>query len=600
MSENDVYLSWGILNIILENRNETFQPVLQILCSREMSSSKKIRLALYDGRIVWKHCIVINDELNERFHQELLVPFTVIRIEKYQLAAKNDDALILLIENLSIIKNGNNVNRRLVKSSRESQELDDTSDSKSLSTIPKVSGLPTKSDSSNIAIVKPNSVSQDSSLNFLIDPQLICPINVLTPFYRTWIIRAWVMNKSSLRSFANGRIFHFDVHDQSGEIRITCFNEECNRYYNLIQNNKCYFVGKGTVRFSSNEKFNNIHNDYDISLNKSSFIHPCPLEPGLKPPKIRYKFVKLATIANLDKRSVIDVIAIIHSVDNTRTAYQPRYQKFVHKRKLTIVDDSKTKTILILHEDHAKNFNGIPGQVIAVRGAVVIENQGKMLSTFALPLIEPDLPETDLLKNWYQALSQQEQQQFLSLCPSTDQKINRPIQFTFIGHFVQKIRLEKILYSNIRCKIKSLNRPENHFYKSCPCCSKKLSDENNINYCIHCNFTFNEFKWRMILSMEIADWSDSVWVVAFHDQCEMLLDKSVEELAHLYQGNPCCYRQLLSQKLLFRTISIQIISRTELYDEEPRIRHTVASILPDKKFIYDTIKSIEFLKNNID
>ncbi|OTF83889.1 hypothetical protein BLA29_000154 [Euroglyphus maynei] len=468
MSEVKVDLSWDILSIILENRDDSLQPVLQILCSRQMANSRKtIRLALFDGRIVWRHCVIINNELSERFHDELLTPFTVIRIDKYQLTT-NNDTVILLIENLSIIKNGDTINQKLVKNLKQSQEV---------------------------------------PINFSIDPQMICPINAVTPFYRNWTIRAWVMNKSSIRSF----------------------------------NNHC--------------------------------------SPGL------------------DKRSVIDVIGVIHSVDNTRTMFLSQSQKVVFKRILTIVDDSKTKTILTLFENHAINFRGKPGQVIAVRGAVVIENQGKTLFTFASPRIEPDLPETDLLKKCYESLDEK-QQQFISLYRSTDQKINPAIQFTSIGRFLQKTRLEKILYSNVRCRITSINRPEKHFYKSCIGCFKKLS-ENSQNYCIHCNVTFNKFTWRMILNIEISDWSDSVWVVIFHDQCEILLHQSVEELIQLYQKNPLHYRQLLIKELFFRTISVKILSRMESYEDEYRIRHIVVSILPDNKSLDESIKSIEFLKNNL-
>lgn len=602
MSENKIDLSWDILSIILQNRDESLQPILQILCGRQMANSQKIRLALYDGHTIWKHCIVINDD---EFCNELLTPFTVIRINKYRLVAKDDDVLVLLIEDLSIIKNGDIVNQKLTKDLEESMEIEKTFDLNSLSSSSKVFASSTKSESNSIAVVKPNMATQEPS-NVSIDPQMICPINVITPFYRTWTICAWVMSKSSFRSYSTdrgqGRFFHFDVYDKCSEIRIKCFNEECDRFFNLIETNRCYFIGKGSVRFISNKNLNTIRNDYEIWLDKSSFIHPCPLEIGQCQPKIRYKFVKITTIASLDRHSVIDVIGVIHSVNKTTTTFLQQNQKVVIKRDLVIVDDTKTKTILTLSHEEAENFHGKPGQIIVVKGAVVIECQGKKLVAFGPSMIEPELPETELLKKWYQALSEQDHQQFSSLCRLPDQKTDETIQFTFIGNFVQKIEPESLQYSNVRCKIIRINRAENHFYKSCPCCSKKLSDDSEQYYCIHCDFKFNKFNWRMMLNIEIADWSGSIWLVAFYDLCEILLQKSIEELVKLYQDNIRCYRKLLIQKLLYHTFNFRIKSRRELYEGEYRIRHILESVLPDDddKSIHETyIKSIKFLNENV-
>ncbi|KAH9526475.1 Replication factor A protein 1 [Dermatophagoides farinae] len=106
----------------------------------------------------------------------------------------------------------------------------------------------------------------------------------------------------------------------------------------------------------------------------------------------------------------------------------------------------------------------------------------------------------------------------------------------------------------------------------------------------------------MMLNIEIADWSGSIWLVAFYDLCEILLQKSIEELVKLYQDNIRCYRKLLIQKLLYHTFNFRIKSRRELYEGEYRIRHILESVLPDDddKSIHETyIKSIKFLNENV-
>ena len=85
----------------------------------------------------------------------------------------------------------------------------------------------------------------------------VCPITAITPYFNAWLIKARVTSKANKRNWSNARgegcVFSFDVIDQSGEIRVNAFNNEVNKFYDLIQPNKVYYISKGTVK-TANKK----------------------------------------------------------------------------------------------------------------------------------------------------------------------------------------------------------------------------------------------------------------------------------------------------------------------------------------------------------
>ena len=61
---------------------------------------------------------------------------------------------------------------------------------------------------------------------------------MMTLFFR-WVIKARVTSKSPVRTWSNakgeGKLFSMDLVDESGEIRVTAFKEQCDKFYDLIE-----------------------------------------------------------------------------------------------------------------------------------------------------------------------------------------------------------------------------------------------------------------------------------------------------------------------------------------------------------------------------
>ena len=89
----------------------------------------------------------------------------------------------------------------------------------------------------------------------------ILPISKLNLYQNRWTIKARVMFKGEIRTWQNargqGKVFSFDVIDESGEIRCTCFNDVAERLNDLIEKEKVYIISRGSLK-QARKQFNNL------------------------------------------------------------------------------------------------------------------------------------------------------------------------------------------------------------------------------------------------------------------------------------------------------------------------------------------------------
>lgn len=64
-------------------------------------------------------------------------------------------------------------------------------------------------------------------------------ITSLNPYQNRWTIKARVSSRSDLKTYQNqrgtGQLFNFDLIDETGEIRVCCFNDVAKRFSDMIQ-----------------------------------------------------------------------------------------------------------------------------------------------------------------------------------------------------------------------------------------------------------------------------------------------------------------------------------------------------------------------------
>lgn len=437
--------------------------------------------------------------------------------------------------------------------------------------------------SSLATISRPSISPRKSALN----REAISPISVISPYFSAWIIRARVTSKGDIKTYNNkkgpGKLFNFNVIDESGEIRITAFNSEVTRFYDLIEEGKVYYISKGVTK-AANKQFNTLKSDYEITLEKGSIIEPClDADVNASMPKICFTFLPIADLTNKEEKSAVDIIGVIRSVAQVEILHSKKTNKELTKRDITLVDRSLAEARFTLWSEKAIHFAGTVGEILAIKSAMVGEFNGKTLSTSANSTIQlnPDIPEAPLLKNWY--MNQGVTETFT--CLSRPAESPGAKDDCAIGQINESVvNPNTPTYFTINGTVTRLNKAMNQMYKSCGFndCQKKVEDsENGIYKCSKCGHEGPGFTWRLLLSLMLVDATGSIWVTVFQEMAEKLIGHKVEELALLNETDPDKVGRVI-KGLCYKMYTARIGVRLEEYNKEKRLRSTAYKLIQPK------------------
>ncbi|XP_035479247.2 replication protein A 70 kDa DNA-binding subunit isoform X1 [Scophthalmus maximus] len=411
----------------------------------------------------------------------------------------------------------------------------------------------------------------------------VVPIASLNPYQSKWTIRARVTNKSSIRTWSNsrgdGKLFSMEIVDESSEIRVTGFNQEVDKFYSLIETGKVYYISKGSLKIA-NKQYTAVKNDYEMTLNGESTVIPC--EDSCDVPMVQCDFVSIGDLESREKDAIIDVIGVCKSVDDV-TRLTTKSNKEVSKRTLDLMDMSGKVVTVTLWGEEAEKFNGSGQPILAIKGAKLSDYGGRSLSaSFSSTLmINPDIPEAYKLRGWYDQEGHAMDGQSLTELKggsgggNTNWKALSDIKTEHLGHG------DKADYYTCKATIVYL-RKENCLYQACPSqdCNKKVVDQHNGMFrCEKCDKEFPNFKYRLILSANIADHADNQWVTCFQESAEAILGQNAEYLGQLKESNETAFDEVF-QQANFNTFVFRNRVKLETYNDESRIKATVMEVKP--------------------
>lgn len=217
------------------------------------------------------------------------------------------------------------------------------------------------------------------------------PIASINPYQNKWVIRARVIVKTAIRTWANtrgeGRLFSMDLKDESGEIRATAFTEECDKFFGMIETNHIYYISNCTVK-TANKKFTNIKNDFELTFTKETQVIPVDTDIA-SIPGVEYNFQPIDSLANAEVGSVLDVIGVAKSCGDLQTLIARATGKELKKREITIVDNSNASITLTLWAERAEQFDASDHPIVAVHQGKITEFQSsRSLGTPMASIIE--------------------------------------------------------------------------------------------------------------------------------------------------------------------------------------------------------------------
>lgn len=585
-------LSKGALKKMLDGSNVT-DPILQIMqmknIQNNMDGMTRYKVTLFDGDMTHTFGILATQKNNLVENDELKVN-SVIRLEEYaaNVLSKDPPKVVVILLNFEILGEMDK------EESMDLQEKSKPIQNENIEPNVQKPNLSAKSffNKKDSDIEKPAKTASNQSQSGVFNGHKIVGISGLNPYQNKWSIKARVTNKSPIRTYSNargeGKLFNVELLDGSGEIKMAGFNEQCDKFYDLLQIDQVYFISRCQLK-TANKQYSKLNNDYEMTMTSDTAIEQCEETAEDSVPHITLTILPLSDIAEKNANDYVDIIGIVKSFGETGSITVKATGKELIKREINVVDDSNCAVSCTLWGKQAEDFDGTDNPVILIKGGRVGDYMGRNISVGGNSVfqVNPDIPEAHKLRGWFdQGGSECEVRELSGQSgmgggassgggTSSNWKSLDQIQSENLGmgdkadYFSSKAT---ILYS----------RKDNSMYMACPGegCNKKVIDQNDGTYrCEKCAKSYDEFKWRIIMSVNLADGTESTWATCFQDQAEMILGIKADELGDLKNSSSPKYDELFSE-CVFKEFNFKLRAKVETYNDERRVKVTVASCDP--------------------
>ncbi|XP_026327131.1 replication protein A 70 kDa DNA-binding subunit isoform X2 [Hyposmocoma kahamanoa] len=573
-------LSEGALEVIM-NGGHYDKPVMQVLGSKKIQGSganERFRLLVSDGK--YSHSFaMLATQLNDKLITGELSDYSVVQIDRFVTSLlKNTgkgEKRVMIILDITILAPGTTVGKKLGNPQTWSEE------SASTSSAPAPKPTPSPS-----PMARPQPTLGPGLDSSLISSQMTHPIASLSPYQNKWIVKARVMTKSGIRTWSNargeGKLFSMDLCDESGEIRATAFKNECDKFYDMIQVDKVYYISRCQLK-TANKQFTTLKNDYEMTFTPDTVVAECTEDTGSMP-TIKYDFVPITDIANKTPDTLLDVIGVCNSSANIQELTARSTGRLLKKREVTLVDSSGGAIVLTLWGNEAESFEGSSNPVVCAKGARLTEfNGSKSLSTTQSTMLRlnPDLPEAHKLRGWYDnGGANMEIVNISARAGGFTGGSNEWITFAE-AEARQLGSGEKGDYYNL-VGVLTFTFADNAVYKACPQdqCNKKLVDqENGLFRCEKCNREYPNFKYRLLLGANVSDPTGDQRITAFNEAAEAMLGKTAEDIGKMQEYDKTGYAQVF-EDVKFKTFLFKFRTKMETFSDEARLKTTVMNAQP--------------------
>ena len=369
----------------------------------------------------------------------------------------------------------------------------------------------------------------------------IYPIEGLSPYAHKWTIKARVTNKSEIRTWhkqnSEGKLFSVNLLDESGEIKATGFNDQCDLLYDQFQEGSVYYISSPCRVQLAKKQFSNLANDYELTFERDTVIEKAEDQENV--PQVRYNFTTISDLQDVEKDATIDVIGVLKEVADVTQITSKSTQKPYDKRELSLVDDTGYSVRLTIWGKTATAFDANPESIVSFKGAKVSDFGGRSLSLLSSGsmAIDPDIPEAHKLKGWYDSQGRTDTFASHSNMASTGAAGGRQDQTKTIGQ-VREENLgmsENPDYFSAKATIVYIKQ-DNFSYPACLTdgCNKKVTDMGDGTWrCEKCDINHPKPEHRYIMSLNVNDHTGQLWLSCFDDVGRMVMGMTADSLMEL-------------------------------------------------------------------
>ncbi|KAK3685680.1 putative single-stranded DNA-binding protein 68k chain [Podospora appendiculata] len=413
-------------------------------------------------------------------------------------------------------------------------------------------------------------------------PSTIYPIEGLSPYAHKWTIKARVTSKSDIKTWhkasSEGKLFSVNLLDESGEIKATGFNEQCDQYYEMLQEGSVYYISSPCKVQLAKKQFSNLPNDYELTFERDTVIEKA--EDQTNVPQVRFNFCNIQELQDVEKDATVDIIGVLKEVQEVSQIVSKTTQKPYDKRELTLVDDTGYSVRVTIWGKTATNFDAEPESIVAFKGTRVSDFGGRSLSLLASGTmsLDPDIAEAHRLKGWYDAQGRNEA--FASHNNSMGAATGRKEDVKSILQVKEEnLGMENPEYFNLKATIVYIKQ-DNFAYPACrsETCNKKVVDMGDGTWrCESCNINHDRPQYRYIMSVNVNDHTGQLWLSCFDETARIIMGgKSADELMEIREQDETRLAAEF-EAANCRKLNFRCRAKMDSFGDQQRIRYQVMS-----------------------
>ncbi|KAF4121108.1 replication factor A1 [Geosmithia morbida] len=413
----------------------------------------------------------------------------------------------------------------------------------------------------------------------------IHPIEALSFFTHKWTIKARVTLKSDIKRWqkanSEGKLFSVNLLDESGEIKATGFNDQCDAFYDLLQEGSVYYISTPCKVALAKKQFTNLPNDYELTFERDTVIEKADDQSSV--PQMRFNFCTIQELQSVEKDSTVDVIGVLKDAGEVSEIISKKDGRPFQKRELTVVDDTGFSVRVTVWGKTATSFDANPESVVAFKGTKVSDFGGKSLSLLSSGTmsVDPDIPDAHRLKGWYDSAGRGDNfathQNSASMAGATGRKDEittiRKVKDDNLGHDEQAYFT--IIATNVFTKQDSFS------YPACPsqgCNNKKVTELGDGTWqCEKCNIAHEKPNHRYILSINVADFTNHMWLTCFDEAARVVMGVPANELMEMRESDDAAFQSAFEAATL-QKFNFRCRARMDTYGNTPKIRYQVLSV----------------------
>ncbi|RAH45988.1 replication factor A subunit protein RFA1 [Aspergillus brunneoviolaceus CBS 621.78] len=411
----------------------------------------------------------------------------------------------------------------------------------------------------------------------------IYPIEAISPYSHKWTIKARCTSKSTIKTWHNrnteGKLFSVNLLDDSGEIRATGFNDQCDMLYDVFQEGSVYYISNCRVQIAK-KQFTNLNNDYELTFERDTIVEKAEDQSDV--PQVRFNFTTISDLQSVEKDTTIDVIGVLKEAGEVSQIVSKTTSKPYNKRELTLVDNTGYSVRLTVWGNTALNFNTLPESVMAFKGVKVSDFGGRSLSLLSSGSItvDPDIEEAHKLKGWYDAQGRDGVFTSHASMSGTAMSAARPDHFKTIAQ-VREEQLgmsDEAVYFSLKATVIYIKQ-DNICYPACLSegCNKKVTELDPGQWrCERCDKTHSRPEYRYIMLVNVSDHTGQLWLSCFDDVGRQMMGTTADQLMELRQADERAAGELF-QDANCRTWNFRCRAKIDHFGDQQRVRYQVSS-----------------------